>query len=364
MRLDLLTYSGLLAIGLGGSYWASLPESKKDESVQALFNIPASSIGEINYEFSGNTVRLAKNSDAGRFWVTFAKAAKPAQAAKSSKTPIEDDPHGHDHGEAEGEQEEVSQPAIPAQPAVTEEFVAGDGLEKLLSSFAPFEVLRSLGKVSTDRLAEFGLKEGAGQFSIQSKDSDKKFSFMIGGSSYGSRNVFIMNLETSEVYLAKQDAFDQMRNANTRLYERKILDLTPEDVHEATIIALGKTKVLDHSKRNEAGEPVWTVVGSEGSSKASFQSWMDKLDKLRVLSFANKEQLASLEVVEPVFEVQYAAGGKRLDGIAVKKIADVAKGKDEIASAYFVRSDFLGAWAKVNVGRMESMEKDLGSIFE
>jgi hypothetical protein len=359
MRHELLIYSGLLAAGLGASYWASLPETKEDASTQSLFNVAAANISEIAYEFDGSSVRLEKMPDSSRFWITTTKPAKPVTKHPKPETKPEETPDDPAHKV----EAEVS-PAEAALPPVLENFVAGDSVDKLFEAFAPFEALRSLGKISPDRLAEFGLKEGTGHFSLQSKESDKKFQFAIGGKSYGSRNVFIMNTETSEVFLANQDPFDQLRNASSRLYERRITTVVPDDIESATISALTKTKVVTHKKRDEAGQLLWSDEGAEGQSKASYKNWMEKFDKLRVLSYATKEQLAALELVKPFVEIQYQSGAKKLDAIAVKKLAEKVPGKGEEVNSYWIRSEFLSSWAKVNPGRLDSIEKDLPSLME
>jgi hypothetical protein len=353
MRHELLIYSGLLAVGLGASYWASLPETKEDASAQSLFNVAAANIAEIKYEFDGQSVQLSKLPDSSRFWISTTKPGKPVD-----KLPKHDKPEDAAHEPA------ADASPVATVPPVTEEFVAGDGVDKLFEFFAPFEALRSLGKISADRLAEFGLKDGTGHFSLQSKESDKKFDFAVGGKSYGSRNVFIMNTATSEVFLAKQDPFDQLRNANSRLYERKIINVAPEEIEAATVIALDKTKSLNHTKRGEDGQLLWGDDGADGKTKASYKNWMEKFEKLRVMSYATKEQTAALQQVQPLLEVQYQSRGKKLDAVTVKKLSEKTPDKGEEVSSYWVRSEFLSSWVKVNQSRLDSVEKDLPSIME
>jgi hypothetical protein len=306
MRHELLIYSGLLAVGLGASYWASLPESQEDSNTQALFTVNAANLAEVDYEIEGQKIHLGKLDGTERFWVTVTKPGKPAAEKKVA------DPHASEDTKAP----EASEP-------VTQEFLAGDSSDKLFESFAPFEALRSLGKISDDRLKEFGLKEGTGKFILRAKDSPKPFAFEVGGKSYGSRNVFIRNSDSGEVYLAKQDAFDQLKNAESRLFERKIFSFSGDDIEGATVNASGKSKTIDHLKRDEEGQLAWSDQGSEAPAKASYKNWMEKFEKLKVLSYATKEQLKGIEVAAPIVEIEYTAKGMKLDRLAVRLFGDL-----------------------------------------
>jgi len=83
---------------------------------------------------------------------------------------------------------------------------------------------------------------------------------------------------------------------------------------------------------------------------------MERISKLRLLSYAEEADDARLAAVKPSFEVTLEKDGKVVDTLRFKK--ETVDGKP----VYWVTSDFLKVHAKVPPARLEPIEKDLGTV--
>lgn len=329
MRLDITAYSLMLVGGLGLAYWASLPVSDSDPNKVSLFSVEPKAIAKMTLT-GGEAEVAATRNDEGRYWIDFKKAApvKP-----------EGVPEGH--------------PA-PA-PEAAERFLAGEKMKDLLAAFNPLEAQRSLGKVDQAALEEFGLKDAKEKFTLTTA-SGSTFSLVLGKQSYGSRNRFVLDERDGKVLLVGGDAFGDLARANIRLFERSILSGPIEEVQKAEIKAGGKERRFDHTKKDQNGALQWSEDSEGAAANAGFKSWFDKIDRLRLVSYADAGQTESAEKQTPFLVVNFLKDNKPVDELRFVRVDEAGQ------AAYWVKSSYLASWVKLAANRMEPIEKDIATM--
>jgi hypothetical protein len=213
-----------------------------------------------------------------------------------------------------------------------------------------------LDTVSDQQLQEYGLKDGANTLVIKRQDG-KDVSLRLGKRSYGSRHRFAQELPNGKrVLLIDDTQIENLERAPSRLYERRIIELEADDIAKAQLNVGDRTRRLDHSKRDQSGELIWSDEADTGTKpRGLVDNFMDRLLKLRVAEYASEADEQTLKDVKPFFTVVVEKDGKPADRISFLKT-----GGDK--PLYWVTSDFMKVHARLQASRVEPIEKDLEAV--
>ena len=339
MARDIYIYTGLFTASLGLAWWASTPQSSKDPERRALVSIAAGQIGKIEYQAPEVKVEIAPAEGPEKFWISTEKTI-PA-----------------------------TNPNNPAAPTPSKDrFLASAKLKDVFAQLNPLEALRTIGGVKDDALQEYGLKDTQKIFKIADRSGSEVISLAIGKQAYGTRNYYAMNTKDKSVLLISGDLLGDVEKADIRLYERTVTNIVFEEIQHAVITVGKKSRKLAHTRRDDKGGLIWTddEVGTDAAKAdatkavASAKSWFERLDRVRVVSFASAEEAAKLKDAPVIFEVSVDVAGGTKDHFVYKKTPGTEAGGTD----YWVYTDFLGAFAKVGATRLEPIEKDLTTILE
>lgn len=355
MRLDLTVYGVLLAGGLAAAYWASLPVEAGDaEDKVKIVSIESSQIAKITLsttdKVSGAIVdaTLTRQEGGERYWIDHTKT-EPAK-----ETPA--DPHA-----AKPEDKAAEAPAATAEakpPKITSDrFLGNEKAEEFVKSLDPLVAVRVIGKADDKQMEEFGLKGQTNKLTVTTKDG-KAFALIIGKQSYGSRNRFVLEAgegSQGRVLLLEDEGLENLERAPLRLYDRRIVGFEVADVDKATVTFGGQAKRLAHTVRDKGGEILWTEDEENATAKPTYDSWMDKVAKLRLTTYAKDADEQALKATAPFLEIAFEKNGKAVDTLRFKKLVG-----DK--TTYWVTSDFLKGHADVVPARIEPLEKDAPQI--
>jgi len=360
----LSAYSVLLALGLGGAYWASLPAaSEGDEEKVSVFAIEPKSVVEVSYKGKDIDAKAAKRED-GRYWVTHSKTealpppkdvAKDATkdgAKKDAKDAAKDSTK-----DSKSKDSKQDKTAPPTTKTTTEHFLANEKLDDLLKGLNPLYASRVIANADDKQIEEFGLKDKGEVFTIK-EAGGKTFTLILGKRSYGSSSRFAREGEGKQrVFLVDDSGFENLERAPLRIYDRRLMSFELAEVQKAELQANGRTHRFSHTQRDKRGELIWTDEEENAPAKPVYDSWMDKISKLRLTAYATQEEEAKLKDAKPVLDLIFEKDGKPLDHLSIVKLAGDKP-------SYWISTDFLGVGvhAQLLSGRVEPMEKDLGQV--
>ena len=86
MRADWGVFSGLLCVGLGLAYWASLPAKDADADKVTVWDVAPDTISEITYKTADYSADLKREGDTKRFWVSYERKANEKDPKSKPET--------------------------------------------------------------------------------------------------------------------------------------------------------------------------------------------------------------------------------------------------------------------------------------
>jgi hypothetical protein len=154
---------------------------------------------------------------------------------------------------------------------------------------------------------------------------------------------------------------EDLEKADLRLMERRLVNFEASDVTTAEIALGTQTKRIQQKKPDPAGEASsqWSDVGDEAAPNQSYTTWMERIDRLRLMGYATDADLEKLKGVEPFMKVTFFKGDAPLDELTFKRVADPT-GKQ----IYWAESRFLQTAAQITESRMTNLEKDADAILK
>ena len=345
MRHEVSLFTVILLASYGLALWASRPADDAKNDKQTILRLEAEDIVSLRYVEPELKVEVARRKQArpgqGDFWVTHQKTTTPPS-----------NPHAPKDETA----------AEPEPTTVTTTFKANEKLaEDILAKLAPFEAYRLIGKVPDENQDEYGFADDEKKLEIATKD--RTYTFEIGKKSYGSRNRFV-KADDGRVLLVDDSMFETMEKANLRMFERKLVAFNEDDVSHAVIKTQTGDKRMAHTIRDKQGKLAWSDASEDAQVNTTYQSWMDKISRLRLMNFADENQEQELALVEPFLTVTYETNGNILDTVAFKKLSAKAVGDTKSPTEYWVKSDYLGTHASLSENRVGPIEADAAMVIE
>lgn len=371
MRLEIGIYSLLLAAGLGLAYWASLPTlDGVDDGKVALLSLEPSAITSLVFASKDGQVKAERRSSDQRFWleqqkiekveVKKAAATHTAQATATSLASAAATATATTVAQstATATGTEVDAQAEASEKITTEKFLGNEKIDDVLKMFNPLRALRVIGKVDGDKLAEFGLKDSKDQLTV--KSGAQTLTLLLGRKGYGSQSRFALELDSDgkpgRVILIESQALENLEKASIRLYERRLVAFEMEEVQKVEIKALGQTKSLSAIQRDKDGQPQFSD-DEGGAINASYGSWLDKVSKLRLVSYVDDKIEAELAGVNAFMSISFRKGDKVLDTVEFKKTSGSGD-KPE----FYATSAALKLHVRLPSAKLEPIEKDLPQI--
>jgi len=320
MRKDLVAYIVLLVISLSSAYYFSLPSDKENSKKVEWIKINPKAITQVTFLSEDLDVRASRMQDVDGYWIKIDRIKEPEESKKKYQ-----------------------------------EFRASKKFIDLIEDYNPYFVIRVIGEVKNEDLEEFGLKEPKSTFQIKTGDRIS-LEFKIGKKSYGSKNIFVFDTTKKKVVLISSTHITKMQKAKRRLFENKLYHMPLDEISRVKILAAEKTKTLSHTRRDGAGQLQWSDEGEKGKIKGSYKSWMNKINKLKVLKYSTDDETKSLTALNPFLELSMEKNEKESINLKFKKLS----GDKE--TSFWVMSSRLGRYARVVSAKADAIEKDIPTI--
>ncbi len=342
--LSAAVYGGLLAVLLGAAWvkWTAEPAVELDGQV-VLLPGEADDIERIVWSATGKDEALIeRKSDAvgPYYWVTYTRT-KPAP--KDPDAPPAPEP-------VEGEDappEALTEPE--ATVTETEMFKAGDKGDELIKALSPMLALRMLDAVSADKLTTIGLDDPQEFLEIVRKGRSVKLE--LGGEVYGTRDRYVRNVATGEIYLVDDELLRPLKYARTRLPDRSLWAIPSKELRSVVLTGPGSSLSLVQENADDPDKARWVPAGDVEVNDEQLQTWMDKALKLKSSSYAGPDEAQSGLTERFGLQLQ----GKGDDVIHVKVFEDAEGG-------WWGESEHTRGKVKLLKAQTSGLADDIGAI--
>lgn len=247
------------------------------------------------------------------------------------------------------------EPPPPSEPKQeVERFIGVGEARELVERVASLNAIRSLGVVTTDKLADFELN-GEKLAELTVEVGGATHSFQLGGRTPGGGDLYARDSQSGTVYVLSGDIAKDVEMADTRLMERELLT-TPDgkEVFKVVLSRADKDRGIVHSTEHPS---FWTDESAPQEKNETLSNWMKKFERLRVNSYLEGEQQGVETLVNATFTTQT---GESLGRIEFAE--QTVPGEEN--PRYIARSPQSRWWAVVVASTGSELAADLPSIFE
>ena len=249
------------------------------------------------------------------------------------------------------------------KPTSTSSFKTSQRFLEFAQSFKPFYVKRVIGKVDKEKKTRFGFFDDPKKQTILELHHEKtpKKTFQIGHRSFGSSQIYLFDEDQGEALLVDSRPFDDLDKAKTKMINRLVHKIALKDIEE---VAIKKDTQKALWKHNQKEKRFYDAKKGDAKESGSYLTWIEKIGKLRVLSYLDASSHKELLTKTPLFSLELLSKTQAAEKITFWKIEKGAKGP--LASpgktTYFVLSSHLQRAAKVSSNRLEPLDKDLSNL--
>ena len=279
--MSVYTYGAILVLSLGAAWyqWTKPAETISGAEVVLLYG-EETTIEGISWDSEKDsvTIEMKKDEQGSYLWATYTDKKKEEDATKQFK-------------------------------------VGKDG-EKLLTSLSPLVAIRSLTNLTPEKLEELGLKEAKSSMSVTRKG--KTTTFDIGNEAYGTKDLYVRNQETQEVFLLDDAKIRSLKFARTRLPDRKLWSfektkITGMTIH-TSISEQSQSLVLENKNWQDKKQSKWIKQSQPEADNTQITNWVTKFLRSTNSSYALNIKVADLT---EAFSVDITADGSSAEKLTI-----------------------------------------------
>lgn len=291
--------------------------------------------------------------------------------------------------------------ATPTEPNV-KRFAASERIGRLVDKVAPLRVERSVGEVTSAKLAELGLAKAANtaaagkaenaeqpdkpengektaktqvQDTLTVKCADETRTYKLGDKTYGGRTRYMVAPDGGAVHLLGSGMIGDLEMAEFRYMQRDLTSFRLDSVTELTVKAAGAERKLLHRNRKEPSKAMWVAADAPTQRNELFDNWLNKITRLRAVDYlkqgAEPGQEAGKSTI-PVDVVTLVMKGDREARIEIIKIPAAPSAGDggpaihgkpkKGAATYYARSTATRGWVTVPASLAQQIDDDVGQV--
>jgi len=180
---------------------------------------------------------------------------------------------------------------VPEEPS-QKYFIAGDNGKKVLDALSPLVAIRKLE--SNVNSTALGLNEPSATLKIKSNGTERLFS--IGDEAYGTKDLYVRDDASQEVFLVDDSKLRNLRQARTTLPNRAVFPKSPKEAVSASLDWQEKTLLFKHQNAHDTKNSKWIYAEKPDVDATQVQTWLSKVLRTSVSRSASpNEDLTSLE---------------------------------------------------------------------
>jgi hypothetical protein len=346
--------AGVLVVAAGSAYWVFTrhPAAERLTPTEAIvWTARASDIQRIEFEEKLTHVTIeAREDKTGRwYWGTIDR--RPPAPGEEIDDPDFPRPPPSDAGP------DAAADAGPAEPPphTITHFVSTTNGSKMADSLAPLKAVRAIGKVSQDRLPEFGLAKPEAKIVVRIAGKDHELK--LGDQAPGGTDRYVLDEEKGEIFAIRSQVERDLEAADYNLIDRELHAYKDIEAKSAKIVAGGKSRDLvrgggERANPSAPAKTFWADPASADKSDETVGNWMQKLDRLMPTEFIETLPAGAALVVR----VDYKGGSAPLGFTELYK-----SGTGEKAE-YFAKSERTRMFAKVSTPSADQIAQDVATI--
>ena len=168
---------------------------------------------------------------------------------------------------------------------IKKNFKASEAGDKLFSSYSPLTAIRKLDAPSAEKLVEIGLQDPKTTVTI--KRNDRSRVLEIGNEAYGTKDVYVRDTNSGQVYLVDDEKFRTLKHAKSRLPNHNLWSVNDiYQVQKATLITENQAQItFEHKNHQDKQNARWERIGNDKENKEAtmeqITTWMSKTISLR-----------------------------------------------------------------------------------
>jgi hypothetical protein len=330
MSREIKLYAGLLLALLAGAFWSwKAEQSPKKASAATLVSMIDISPDELTSvslkqkDGKATNVRFEGKGEDRIAWVEVTKPAPVPLVTDSSAGPV------------------------PAVAAETRKFPGGDAAVKLVELVAPFQAVRSLGKLDEKQRKQFELEDPKITMSLQTKGG-RTHDLKVGGTTFGTQDYYAED-SSGRAWLVKSGSVKPLLNGEG-LMERTLHEVEDKDILRVVVKSGDREAKFEQQHPLDAKGRYWAKPETPDTRETQLGTWLGKARKLPVVRYPD-EQPAS---IAPKLELVYTdAKGKELARFALAP---------REGQAPLVRTDRTRVWAESDKTRVDELLGELDAI--
>lgn len=257
-------------------------------------------------------------------------------------------------GDAKAESDDAA-PVVEPEPEYdvsVSHFKSGDKGTELFESLAPLLALRKLDDMSDEKLETTGLNDPKDSLTLERKG--KTIRLEVGGEVYGTRDRYVRDPESGEVYLVDDEVLRPLRYARTRLPDRSLWSYETKRI---TAITIGSPEgSLDVVQKNaeDPEKATWVRASAPDEVDAQLKTWMDKALRMKSTAYATEDE--DIDGIELLFSLTFT------DDKGQTQTLEVLRKPDDEKADYWGRSEHTRGMVKLLRGQTRQLVDDIGAI--
>lgn len=170
-------------------------------------------------------------------------------------------------------------------------FIAGKNGDRLLESLSPLVGVRKLDE--TTDLETLGLDTPTATFKVTSNGTTRSFS--IGDEVYGTKDLYLRDDTSQELFLVDDSKLRNLRQARTTMPNRALFAKETNEASSATLEWNEQSLALSHQNWQDTNSAKWIYTDQPDKDATQIQTWLSKLLRTSVSrSAAPDEDLSGL----------------------------------------------------------------------
>ncbi len=280
---------------------------------------------------------------------------KTPEPPKPPAPEVEDGEQNPDAPTAEDPAEDKPEDKPEVEPeyeTTVTNFKAGDKGDELFESLAPLLALRKLDDMTDEKYETTGLDDPKDTLTLERKG--KTIKLEVGGEVYGTRDRYVRNPETNEVYLVDDEVLRPLRYARTRLPDRSLWSTETKRIASITIGAAdGSIEVLQKNA-SDPEKATWVRADAADEADEQLETWVSKALKMKSTAYATDDD--DTDGLELLFSLTFT------DDKGQTQTLEVLQDPTNDKADYWGRSEHTRGLVKLLRGHTRQLVDDIEEI--